>query len=105
MARVNSLLNEPTISDSIPTMQTATLDELHADPYRLDRSIDAGEPIEVFRDGHRVGRFVPEAPRNAEVPLQWPDFRARAKAIFGDRVMTQQEFDELRAYEDGEASE
>ncbi len=83
-------------------MQTATLDELHADPYRLDRSIDAGEPIEVFRDGHRVGRFVPEAPRKAEMPLKWPDFRARLKARWGDRVLTQQEIDEMRDFEDGE---
>ena len=86
-------------------MQTATLDEIHADPYRLDRSIDAGEPIEVFRDGQRVGRFVPEVPKKADAPLQWPDFRARLKARWGDWVLTQQEIDEMRDYEDGEIAE
>jgi hypothetical protein len=49
---VNQTAIEPSpVSDTIHAMQTVTLDELHADPYRIDRSIDAGEPIEIFRDG------------------------------------------------------
>ncbi len=86
-------------------MQTATLDELHADPYRLDRSIDAGEPIEIFRGGQRVGRFVPEAPKREDAPLKWPDILARTKAIFGDRVISAAEAEEMRAYENGELAE
>lgn len=43
------LLNEPPTSDIIPTMQTATLDELHADPYRLDGSIDEMRDFENGR--------------------------------------------------------
>ena len=86
-------------------MQTATLDEIHADPYRLDRSIDAGEPIEVFRDGQHVGRFVPDAPKKPDAPLKWPDFRARLKARWGERVLTQAELDDMRDFADGEIPE
>ena len=83
-------------------MQTVTLDEIHADPYRIDRSIDAGEPIEIFRDGERIAKIVPDAPKKTHPPLEWPDFRARVKAIFGDRVIGEAEAEEMRAYENGE---
>lgn len=86
-------------------MQTVTLDEIHADPYRIDRSIDAGEPIEIFRGNERVGRFVPEALKKPGTPLQWPDILARTKAIFGDRVISAAEAEEMRAYENGELAE
>jgi hypothetical protein len=32
-----------------------------------------------------VARIVPESPRIR--PVEWPDFEARAKKIFGDRVL------------------
>ena len=86
-------------------MQTVTLDEIHADPYRIDRSIDAGEPIEIFRGSQRVGGFVPEALKKLAPPLQWPDILARTKAIFGDLVISEAEAEEMRAYENGELAE
>jgi hypothetical protein len=33
-----------------------------------------------------VARIVPESPRIQ--PVEWPDFAARRRAIFGDRVLT-----------------
>jgi antitoxin (DNA-binding transcriptional repressor) of toxin-antitoxin stability system len=89
-------------SGTISTMQTATLDEIQADPRRLVRAIEVGEPIEVFRDGKHVARFVPDAPKRTDVPLKWPDFRARLKARWGERVLTQAELDEMRDFADGE---
>jgi hypothetical protein len=39
----------------------------------------------------------------AETPMpQLPDFAARRKAIWGDRFFTQQEVDDMRAFETGE---
>jgi hypothetical protein len=32
-----------------------------------------------------VARIVPETPRTQ--PVEWPDFEARAREIFGDRVL------------------
>ena len=101
----NRLLNEPSDSGIMGTMQTLTIEEIHADPYRIDRSIDAGEPIEVFRNGKRVARLLPDAPEKTEVPIQWPDIRLRVKAIFGDRVVSNAEAEDMRAYENGELSE
>ena len=86
----------------IQTMQTVTLEELHADPYRIDRSIEAGEPIAVIRNGKRVARFLPDAPDESKAAIQWPDVRARVKAIFGDRIITSAEAEDMRAYENGE---
>jgi hypothetical protein len=33
-----------------------------------------------------VGRIIPESPRIQ--PIDWPDFEARLKEHFGDRVLT-----------------
>lgn len=52
---------------------------------RLKAWLKAGKTVEL-RDRDRViGRIVPERP--SEQPVEWPDFAARAKKIFGDKVL------------------
>jgi len=54
------------------------------DTRRLKAWLAAGKTVEL-RDRDRViGRIVPERPQEASVV--WPDFAARMKEIFGDRV-------------------
>jgi antitoxin (DNA-binding transcriptional repressor) of toxin-antitoxin stability system len=48
--------------------------------------LDAGEVVELRKRNRIVARIVPETPKPG--PVEWPDFEARAKAIFGDRVLT-----------------
>jgi antitoxin (DNA-binding transcriptional repressor) of toxin-antitoxin stability system len=53
---------------------------------RLKNLLRAGETVEL-RDRNRViARIVPET-RDEERPVQYPDFAARRKKIFGDRVL------------------
>jgi antitoxin (DNA-binding transcriptional repressor) of toxin-antitoxin stability system len=56
------------------------------DTKRLKTWLRAGKTVEL-RDRDRViARIVPE--KQEETPVKWPDFEARAKEIFGDRVLT-----------------
>ena len=48
--------------------------------------IEAGEVVELRKRNTVVARIVPESPRIQ--PVEWPDFAARRRAIFGDRVLT-----------------
>lgn len=52
---------------------------------RLKSLLRAGQTVEL-RDRDRViARIVPE--KQEEKPVKWPDFAARRKKIFGDRVL------------------
>lgn len=55
------------------------------DTKKLKTLLRQGKSIEL-RDRNRViGRIVPETEATKEV--EWPDFQARLKDIFGDRVL------------------
>jgi antitoxin (DNA-binding transcriptional repressor) of toxin-antitoxin stability system len=55
------------------------------DTKRLKTWLRAGKTVEL-RDRDRViARIVPE--KQEEKPVKWPDFAARRKKIFGDRVL------------------
>jgi hypothetical protein len=65
----------------MPTMNMRGL----RDTQKLKALLRQGKSIEL-RDRNRViGRIVPE-PSSAEAK-EWPDFEARHKEIFGDRVL------------------
>jgi uncharacterized protein YcaQ len=67
--------------ENMPTMNMRQL----RDTKRLKAWLKAGKTVEL-RDRDRViGSIVPE--QHKEKPVEWPDFAARAKAIFGDRVL------------------
>jgi antitoxin (DNA-binding transcriptional repressor) of toxin-antitoxin stability system len=55
------------------------------DTRQLIAWLDAGEVVELRKRNRVVARIVPESPKPET--LEWPDFEARAKAIFGDRVI------------------
>lgn len=48
--------------------------------------LEAGEVVELRKRNRVVARIVPESPRIQPAPM--PDFAARRRAIFGDRVLT-----------------
>jgi antitoxin (DNA-binding transcriptional repressor) of toxin-antitoxin stability system len=52
---------------------------------RLKSLLRAGKTVEL-RDRDRViAHIVPE--KQEEKPVKWPDFAARRKKIFGDRIL------------------
>ena len=55
------------------------------DTRRLKAWLRAGTTVELRERDKVIARIVPE---NAEkTPGKWPDFEARAREIFGDRVL------------------
>jgi antitoxin (DNA-binding transcriptional repressor) of toxin-antitoxin stability system len=55
------------------------------DSRQLFKWLEAGEVVELKKRNRVVARIVPESPRVQ--PVVWPDFEARARKIFGDRMI------------------
>ena len=66
-------------------MPSMNLSQLR-DTRQLIAWLDAGEVVELRKRNRIVARIVPESPKLE--PVEWPDFAARAKAIFGDRMIS-----------------
>jgi antitoxin (DNA-binding transcriptional repressor) of toxin-antitoxin stability system len=52
---------------------------------RLKAWLRSGKTIELRERDRLIARIVPA--REEQVPAKWPDFEARAKQIFGDRIL------------------
>lgn len=73
-------------------MTTLSIEELGSDIPRLEALLDRGEEIQITRKDAVIGRIMPEkAPHGEKLeqsefpPL--PDFMARLKEIYGDRIL------------------
>lgn len=55
------------------------------DTRRLKAWLQAGKTIELRERDRVIGRIVPET--SLEPPREVPDFEARAKKIFGNRIL------------------
>ena len=55
------------------------------DSRQLFKWLEAGEVVELKKRNRVVARIVPESPKIQ--PVEWPDFAARLKRNFGDRVI------------------
>ena len=55
------------------------------DTRRLKAWLRAGNTVELRERDRVIAHIVPEGQQ--EQPVQWPDFAARAKKIFGDRIL------------------
>lgn len=67
-------------------MHSITLRQLR-DTKQVKAWLRAGEPIEVRERGEVIGDLVPRTPPRLQ-PAQWPDFEARLRSQFGDRMTT-----------------
>jgi antitoxin (DNA-binding transcriptional repressor) of toxin-antitoxin stability system len=65
-------------------MQSITLRQLR-DTRQVKAWLKAGVQVEVRERNEVLGDLVPRTPPRPR-PVEWPDFEARARAIFGDRV-------------------
>jgi antitoxin (DNA-binding transcriptional repressor) of toxin-antitoxin stability system len=69
----------------ITRMPSVNLRQLR-DTRRLKAWLRAGSTVELRERDKVIARIIPENPE--EKPVEWPDFEARRKKIFGDRVLT-----------------
>ena len=85
-------------------VKTLALEDIYADPHKLDSFLDSGESVEVVRDGLAVAEWVPrKAVAESGGTSKWPpiDFRARFLKMWGPDAFRSQVpvtdlFDELR---------
>jgi antitoxin (DNA-binding transcriptional repressor) of toxin-antitoxin stability system len=68
----------------IEIMPSVNLRQLR-DTKQLKAWLKAGETVELRERDRVLARIVPE--EQVKAPVEWPDFEARRKAIFGDRIL------------------
>lgn len=56
------------------------------DTRQLKAWLAAGQTVELRERNRVLGLVTPPPANQPKQPAEWPDFEARAKAIFGDRV-------------------
>ena len=78
-------------------MKTATVRELRNEFAKLEAWLSEGEEICIEKRGQAIAMLSPMT--RGEKPFLMPDFAARLKATWGDRVFSEVEVDEMRAYE------
>ncbi len=69
----------------IETMPSVNLRQLR-DTRRLKRWLRAGSTVELRERDRVIARIVP-AGEPAPPAAEWPDFAARRRKIFGDRIL------------------
>ena len=80
-------------------MKTATVRDLRNNFARLEAWLAEGEKIQINKRGKTVGVLAPPTPDAASEKIQMPDFQARLKRIWGDRVFSNEEVAAMRAAE------
>lgn len=68
----------------IRSMPSVNIRQLR-DTKRLKAWLRAGKTIELCDRNKRIARIVPD--NDQQAPAKWPDFEARRKKIFGNRVL------------------
>ena len=67
-------------------MQSITLRQLR-DTRQVKAWLRAGVQVEVRERKEVLGDLVPRTPPKPS-PVEWPDFAARLKRMYGDRTLT-----------------
>jgi antitoxin (DNA-binding transcriptional repressor) of toxin-antitoxin stability system len=65
-------------------MTKASVRDLRYDFKKIERLLRKGEEIQITKHRRVIGRLVPES---AEGAKKFPDFRARVRKIYGDKVL------------------
>ena len=83
------------------TMKTATVRDLRYDFPKIESWLAGGEDILITKHAKPVARITRALAPPKALPRH-PDYEARLRKIWGERVFTQSEVDEMRAFETGE---
>lgn len=81
-------------------MKTATVRDLRNNFSKLEAWLAEGEEISIEKRGEPVAVLSP--PGKDAKKFEMPDFAARRKAIWGDRVFSEEEVREMREAEYGD---
>jgi hypothetical protein len=67
-------------------IESMTIRELR-NTRRLEALLRAGKTVRILKRNHVIGRVTPDQDPQDMKKIEWPDFEARSKKIFGDRVI------------------
>ena len=65
---------------------TVSMRELQQNLKTMIERVERGETLELTRRRRVIARLVPVVQTRPAAP--WPDLEARARAVFGDRIIT-----------------
>jgi antitoxin (DNA-binding transcriptional repressor) of toxin-antitoxin stability system len=65
-------------------MTKASVRDLRYDFKKIERLLRKGEEIQITKHRRVIGRLVPES---EDATKKFPDFRARVRKIYGDKVL------------------
>lgn len=82
-------------------MKTATVRDLRNDFAKLEAWLGEGEEIRIERRGQPVAILTPVKP-SARKKIKMPDFMARLRENWGDRVFSEEEIKAMREEELGD---
>jgi antitoxin (DNA-binding transcriptional repressor) of toxin-antitoxin stability system len=80
-------------------MKTATVRDLRNNFSTLEAWLRDGEEVCIEKRGEPVAMLTALKRGRRATPVKNPDFAARRRATWGDRVFTEQEVKEMREYE------
>lgn len=79
-------------------MKTATIRQMRHDLNSVLAWVAEGEEVVVLKRSKPVARLCPPRPPERRVKPKMPDFAARTKAIFGDKVIPNMVLEEREGY-------
>lgn len=79
-------------------MKTATIRQMRHDLSTVLAWVAEGEEVTVLKRSKPVARLCPPRPAEPKARPTMPDFAARAKAIFGDKVIPNMVLEEREGY-------
>ncbi len=83
-------------------MKTATVRDLRYDFPKIEAWIAGGDEILITKHAKPVARILPPSVPTGKGGPRHPNYEARLQRIWGGRVFTREEVDEMRAFETGE---
>ncbi len=89
-------------SHKCDAMKTATVRDLRYDFSKIEAWLSGGEEILITKHAKPLARLVRETGAPTKPVPELPDYAARRKRLWGDRIFSQEEVDEMRAFETGE---
>jgi antitoxin (DNA-binding transcriptional repressor) of toxin-antitoxin stability system len=86
MRRAGSRIWQTIVCDAkMYHMKKASVRDLRYGFKRIERLLHQGEEVQITKRRRVIARLVPDG---AEVPKKTPDFLARLRTIYGDKILT-----------------
>ncbi|MBN9691598.1 MAG: prevent-host-death protein [Verrucomicrobia bacterium] len=80
-------------------MKTATVADLRNNFRRVSSWLEHGETVQIVKRGRPFAQLTALSPKHQARKAPKPDVMARLKEVWGDRVFSLEEVEEMRAAE------